>query len=401
MTANASRRSVLRSVLAGSTLLTAGAAAGEFARRSARGGRWHQHGYDAANTGRTPVTGPRRNPVTDWHSELPSADSAALVTASRVLVLSIAGRRSTVHALDRSSGSHRWSVPASDLIVNGVLAVDGDRVFLPGITRPQVAARSLADGEQSWHTDLREAIADPGVRSRLGVAGGFRTAPAVHEGTLYLKLRGGGGIVALAADTGNLDTVFPGPSTQFAVGGDTVCAARGSASLEEYGLTFFDARTGELAGDYTTSGRPGRPTLGSDHAFVGTSENRVHAVGHDGERVWTADTEGWPLSLALAEGVVVARTGESIHAIDAATGELLWRVTSGEARPAIANGVVYVSREKGFDAHDAESGRLRARYRNRDADGTVQFLSIVSSLVVATTPRGSVVAVGDSLSPIA
>jgi len=418
MTRDVSRRGLLGAMATGATVVTAGATGAVAGNAIPIRGSWNQHGATAANTSRSGDRGPRYDQRLRWHRRLPSADSAPLVVDDTALVLRVgdSGRNTSgggndassdrpaddgtyVQALYASTGRERWRASLSGSVVSGVLAADDERVFSAEVTQPRVTAHSLADGEQEW-----ERLIDSGGASdtTLAVGGGFRGAPRVRGDRLYLKSRSAGSaaasVVALDAATGRVETVFPGVFTHFAVGAGRLVGVSGSPFLEEYGLTLFDPESDDPQGrTYGTAGRPGRPTVGGDLVFIGTSENRLHAVDGDAEAVWTAGTGGWAVSLALVAGVVLAATDERLLAFDADTGRRLWSTAAGSARPVAANGVVYVDRPSGFDGYDVATGEAVVTYRNRWLPGTASHLSIAGNALLGTTARGRVFAVQEKI----
>ena len=399
MTRDVSRRGFLRGMLAGSAAVTAGAAAGAARGTTPIKGRWYQHGGDAANTNRTADRGPQFTQRTRWRDELPSTDSAPLVAGDTVAVLELSSEGPRIHALNTSTGTTRWRTSVPGSIVSGMLATDDERVFTATVLEPQVVAFDRTTGERRWRTDLGGA--EEGAQ--LGVAGGFRTSPLVRDGRLYLKSRAASSapasVIALDAATGEVESTAPVQSTHVAVGADRVVGSRGSAFLEEHGLEEIaldsEESTGELR--YETAGRPGRPTIGDDLTFVGTSENRLHAVDEDWEEAWTADTTDWAVSLAVADGVVLAKSGEQLLAFDAATGERLWSAPAGGPRPVVGSGVAYVGRENGFDGYNVGSGERVVTYRNPLLQGRMSHLSVAGGALLASAQRGAILAVQEQI----
>lgn len=397
MTWDVSRRGVLRALVAGSAAVTAGTTAASAGTTPIRG-NWHQHGGDAANTNRTGDRGPQYNQQTRWRERLPSADSAPLVVEDTVFVLGVNGGGQRVYALHASTGTDRWRASLPGPVVSGVLAANDRHVFTAEVVEPHISAFDRKSGERRWRTELTD-----GSGPQLGVSGGFRTAPRVRDGRLYLKSRSAGSnpasVVVLDTATGAVEATVPGLYTHVAVGDGSLVGARGSPFLDEHGLELVDV-AGEEPGEewtYETAGRPGRPMVGDDLLFVGTSENQLHAVDRDGETAWTADTSDWAVSLALADGVVLAKSGALLLAFDAETGERLWFGAAGGTRPVVASGVVYVGRTNGFDGYDVETGERVVGYRNPLVGGRVNHLSVAGGALLATAPRGLVLAVQEQI----
>lgn len=397
MTPGLSRRAVVRALAVGSVPAAAGKTAGETVDHATASGRWTQHGASGANTNSTEDRGPQYNQHTDWLVELPSADTAPLVVDDTVVVLDLSGGDVRVHGRHAGTGAERFTRTLDSTVVSGVLAADAQRVYTAAVVSPSIRAISVPDGTAAWQTTLDGTGEADGAEPALGASGGFRTPPRLHDGRLYLQSRSrgpqGGGVLALEAATGELTGVFTGTFSDFAVGPEWLVGTRASPSLGEWGLTCLSTAGGERRFRYSTAGRPGSPTIGDQRVFVGTSENRLHAVGPGGETLWTSATDGWAVSLALGSRAVLAQTDDSLVAYDVDTGNRRWETTAGTPRPVVANGHVYVGREQGFDCYELASGDRVATYRNRRLDGSMTHLSVAGSSLYATAPRGAVLAV--------
>ena len=400
MTRKVSRRGLLRALAGSSAVLTAEAGAGAARGPTPIRGRWRQHGGDAANTGRTDDRGPQYNQRARWRTDLPTADSAVLVDQNTAYLLEVENQGSQVRALWASTGTTRWRTSLPGPVVSNVLAVAGGHVLTAEVIEPRVVALDAETGEQVWRRRLDET---EGVEPELQVSGGFRTAPRVHGGRVYVKTRSVeadlASVVGIDPETGEVETSVPVQASHVAIGSGSLVSARGSAALETTGLRRFDLDAGPQSGAplYETAGRPGRPTIGEDLVFVGTSENQVHAVDENWERAWTAETTDWAVSLALADGVVLAKSGESLLAFDAATGERRWETAAGGPRPVVASGVVYVGRENGFDGYAVDTGKRVVTYRNPLLQGQLSPLSVAGGALLGTAPRGLAFAVQEKI----
>ncbi|HKE37874.1 MAG TPA: PQQ-binding-like beta-propeller repeat protein [Candidatus Baltobacteraceae bacterium] len=133
-----------------------------------------------------------------------------------------------------------------------------------------------------------------------------------------------------------------------------------------------------------------------------TGRERWHFATH-GERRFTAPgihgispaTEMMPdpfdvflSSPAVSDGTVYVGSGDhSVYALDAATGALRWKFTTGNvvhASPAVADGTVYVgSWDRYMYALDAKSGALRWKFATGDDRTIYNQVGIQSSAAVA------------------
>ena len=187
---------------------------------------------------------------------------------------------------------------------------------------------------------------------------------SVHEGPQKVGLR------VLDAGTGETHrdvtvTSGDGESTVGALYRDSVVSADGALYLMAFdGLYSFDP-SGEERWHVEFGGRPTNASLRSSHPVVAdgtvfaptastTSESvgteSLYAVDADtGETVWryvVSTDDGWTLSPAYADGVVyLAALDFGVVALSAATGDELWRapLPSVYGPPTVADGTVFVS----------------------------------------------------------
>jgi len=90
------------------------------------------------------------------------------------------------------------------------------------------------------------------------------------------------------------------------------------------------------------------PVVNGDHIYIGSSDGRLHCLGHDGKEVWHVDLGAAVASSpAIASGIVVAQTTSGrIAAVKAQDGKLVWSVSTGPALPLaweLTSGDYYVS----------------------------------------------------------
>jgi hypothetical protein len=118
-----------------------------------------------------------------------------------------------------------------------------------------------------------------------------------------------------------------------------------------------------------------QPIIAEGKVYVGAMNGSLYALDAlSGDTVWRYDTGGPILaSAAYAAGTVIAVSMDGrIHGINAADGTGVWTVTTGagiNAAPKIHDDTVYVgSRDGHFYAVDAASGTLRWTYQTRIPD---------------------------------
>lgn len=106
------------------------------------------------------------------------------------------------------------------------------------------------------------------------------------------------------------------------------------------------------------------PAVSGAVAYFGTRDGYLVALDLLTQQPkWSFDLGGYPVrsSPAIADRMVYIANGYSVFAIDANTGQQLWKFTmdyAGESSPTVADGMVYVaSKENHLYAIDAASGK--------------------------------------------
>jgi len=88
------------------------------------------------------------------------------------------------------------------------------------------------------------------------------------------------------------------------------------------------------------------PVVANGMVYVGAADENMYALNAStGEFVWRFRTGGYESSsAAVANGVVYAVGGNNLYALNAKTGDVLWAYTTGarvQSYPTVVNGVVY------------------------------------------------------------
>lgn len=214
------------------------------------------------------------------------------------------------HALDPVTGSQRWAFSTDDIIDNVATSADGVVAF--------------RDGGGQVH------VLDAGTGGGLWSAAGFTGPIEVSDGILY---------------TSSEDGVLHG---------------LGLTSGEEIWSQQMNAPAQSL-------------TITGGVAYVGTTGGEVFAIVlADGSRPWRSIRllSDLPSSMPITDGILYASSlqppGEpagELLAIDAASGEILWRFRSPSGRQvppgAVRDGVLYVGSESdGLYALNAANGEI-------------------------------------------
>ena len=109
------------------------------------------------------------------------------------------------------------------------------------------------------------------------------------------------------------------------------------------------------------------PVVAGDLVFVGTRAGNLLALDrYTGAVVWTADLESSVVGSAIVEGGVIYLASKSVYAIDAATGQQLWRHDVGGdiSRPIrLSNGIIAaISSDGNVNLISASNGRRRLTF---------------------------------------
>lgn len=245
-----------------------------------------------------------------------------------------------VYALDAMSGELVWeaTLGTESPAVRGGIAY--------GVHDDDVSALDAATGEPVW--------------SYAGGEEGFRNGVALVRGIVY-AVAPRGEVVALDASDGTLlwsrsirEDLWATPSV---AGGSVVV---GTVTHRVYSL---DASTGAVrwrirVPDYIISSA----AVSRGVIYVGMGEGLYALDARTGERIWRTERAAGTTP-AIADGLVYAGTGYGdVDAYDVSTGDLVWRFHAGggdvESSPTVANGVVYVgSNADTVFALDAGTGR--------------------------------------------
>jgi outer membrane protein assembly factor BamB len=166
------------------------------------------------------------------------------------------------------------------------------------------------------------------------------------------------GALALAASGCDWTNLGYGPARTGTSPGETTLGPGNVAGLQQA----WSAVIG--AGPSDQSAASWSPVVGSKKVLVGTNDGRLRAFDQAGvagcagapkvcQPVWTANLGGAPLTPSVAGGVVYVTAGNTMYALDAATGLTSWTAAPAVDSPVIDGGRVYVSAGTTIAAFDA------------------------------------------------
>ena len=295
-------------------------------------------------------------------------------------VLYVGAERDYTYALDAGTGDLLWRAetgllppPLTDSLRGSSPVVSGGVVYT-GSVGGDVSALAASTGELLWRHDAGRS-----VMSSLVVSGGI----------MYLKSWGDEAdanyMTALDSYTGDLLWKYvvgrPQSSRPFVVSGGLVYADSGGDSR---GSSVFalDGVTGVLHWRYDHARLLG---VSGESVYITSSWDGIVALAAGSPLLWRYEGVGFgPSPPAVFGGAAYVKIGNVVHALDADTGEALWRfkMDSHAVVPVSASGgVVYVGARDGWVyALDAGTGDLLWRYETGALHES--FLPTVSGGVV-------------------
>ena len=145
----------------------------------------------------------------------------------------------------------------------------------------------------------------------------------------------------------------------YLVSGTTAQTGAVSSLSSEDGSQLWSISLNSLA-DYS-------PVVAGDLVFVGTRAGDLLALDrYTGALVWTTDLESSVVGSAIVEGGVIYIASKSVYAIDAATGQQLWRHDVGgdvSRQIRLSNGIIAaISSDGNVNLINASNGRRRLTF---------------------------------------
>ena len=305
-------------------------------------GDWVQAGFDSAHSGfnrfETQINRGNVGTLTQlWASQVGVGllYASPVVCNGRVYIGSGDGR---MYAFDAATGATLWVGPQQSLFFLDSAAASHGLVFASSLYSTFLAYKADT-GEIAWTSQLRDV----------------RASPTLHGRTLYVGSFDGR-LAALDAETG-----APKWST------NAECCIFDQAPVVDGGrvfqmrtddtLTAYDAQSGEQLWSKPAFAT-GTQAAAYGMVFFTDFPNVVALDAATGEEVWRALGAGSAAPVVANRHVFVIQA--TLMALDAATGAVAWEAPAASIwGPSVANGVVYASSLNGeWDAFDERSGAL-------------------------------------------
>ena len=385
-------------------------------------GRWPRAGYDDRNSGFAPdVRGPTGTLAVKWQTDVPEGvyASTPVLADDRVYVgygvqrHNDQPRRVGIRILDAGSGETRANFTVARYDgepTSGALYRDSV-VYADGSLYVQAfdGVYSLTlDGEERWRVPMGGGPVNSIQRSAHPlVVDGVVYAPTASttwhsdaEEALYAIDDADGSEVWRYVPDAEQPWTFPP-----AYAGGVVYL-----SVLDHGVIALDAKTGDVLWQ-TQVPTNGTPTVANGRAFVsleppdGTVSHVVALDAATGEEVWRATGDGSWIGrrLTVARGRVYYRENlTDLVARDAATGEEVWRYTGAEAidpgQPSVTNETLYVpvdfggNDDSGIAVLDPETGEERGIASLGFDTGLTASVALADGIALVTAALGEVYA---------
>jgi eukaryotic-like serine/threonine-protein kinase len=311
------------------------------------------------STGVYVADGVRQPPSPQWIYRAESKGSITTPAISGDLVFF--GRNGRLHALDRATGTDRWTLRLDNVSISAP-AVAGDTVYVGAWE--ELHAYGVAKGEQKWifrprgETDDRY-FSDPIIVDGTVYSGGWHYFYAIDSVTGQEKWR-----VKLAGVPRSIATVYR----------DTIYIGTFNPDFEGSAFLYaFDSKTGQERWKLEASqgGISAAVAVTNDVVYVSSNEEMLLALdASSGREKWRYETEpGIMGAPAVAYGRVYFADSGVLYALDVRTGQRVWRQNVGggfDRDPIIADGILYVGNtETGLGT--LLSGKLTAVLHALDA----------------------------------
>ncbi|WP_248907814.1 outer membrane protein assembly factor BamB family protein [Halocatena marina] len=274
----------------------------------------------------------------------------------------------TLFALNRATGSKRWTVDMDnpENIYNGPPASIDGTVYLSG---QYTRAFDAADGTELW------TVEDSG-------AGMVATTERLHLAT-------GPRLFTLDRTDGSKiwQRNIGGSTARHAVADQTLYVGSGTPESGSFVIA-LDAATGERRWRTKLSHEFPRLIATDEHVFAATNTALYGIAADTGDILWSKESS--PLQTgqsenvsqpAIGDGVVYAAIGETMYALDRASGDVQWEMFiseyGGGPLVAHADGVVYSFYLDELLVLDAANGSLINTYRGPKGSDMLDFRILV------------------------
>ena len=286
-----------------------------------------------------------------------------------------------VYALDAATGDLHWSFETGDGIRLAPTVTD-DAVYV-GSDDDHVYALDRETGEPLWKHNTSDWV---------------EYSPSVSNGIVYILSEPYEEREVQARDgiTGDLLWAAKMPYTKrppVVIGGNVYVLSSGKLADEFQAL---DVSSGERLWVLNIEDVEYQPVVTGGTVYF-TGWDAAHAVDEaTGELLWSYDAKGGPTnsSVVVEDGICYFAPDGHVYALDAATGEVLWSYSDDyliPITPTVADGLVYVGtypfpRAGQFHALDAATGETV--WSRGPLDDDLESLAVVDGVLYAEGQNG-------------
>ncbi|MEF8858722.1 MAG: PQQ-binding-like beta-propeller repeat protein [Halolamina sp.] len=314
---------------------------------------WPTAGHDPARSSTNEnSSGPKTTPNARWIYEFTDDDRSVPAVVSDGLVF-VAGYQS-LRAVDNETGEEVWNV--TGVQPDAVSVADGVVISTEAGYSGEIRAYDATNGTERWNVTDFDADASVILNETLYVSSGeYLYTFDIQTGTEQWFVRSSADIsLALSAS------------------GDTLYAT-GKANNRDYGVYALNASDGTERWRFEMEGPVSmHPVVHNGSVYVGAGSRPRDGLSADydpkfyrlndtdGHIEWVFDVNTRPHGAAVADGSVYLAAGNTIYALDDATGERQWlHRLSGSLEyglsytridalaPAVTDGVLYAVNDRG------------------------------------------------------
>ncbi|WP_214401546.1 serine/threonine-protein kinase [Pseudonocardia lacus] len=264
-----------------------------------------------------------------------------------------------------ADGSRRWSSNVRISSGAALNAVDGVCVGFPGALADDVVAIDLAGGAPLWNAEIETLTAYP-------------AAPVGGAGRVVLVGREDGGPAAVhafgARDGARLWRTELGGTRAYGVAVDGDAAYSADDAGYAYGVDVASgvARWRTRVTEKVGEGAYSRPVTAGGRVYLADRDTLFALDGRTGQPVWSRPIDegiGESTTPLLADDrVYLSAVDDTLYALGAADGAVVWKAAAGSGGPVFAGRVVGTSTAAEVLGIDIDSGRtLWSRPVNTDS----------------------------------
>lgn len=326
--------------------------------------------------------------------------------------ISTNGTIRTVRPTARSWSRHRWQL-ASLSVAIALVMLTGLGIYLrqpeehPAVI-PAVQETAAADWPGFRGTSGRTGVAqgtpfskEPGVRWQTDVGGRIENPAAVANGMVYVPSGGPNGLLALDAQSGREVWHVAGIGGVSAVADSVLIVRDGGTDESNDDLIALDAKTGAERWRHAKSQDAGwTPVIDKGVVYIPALPNAMQALDiQTGETIWSMELPGAVTKSASLsdEMVIFGNTDGNLYALSRDDGQIIWTASlmgGVIGVPAIDRGQIFVSIREGdkpgLHALDLATGKVLWSHTGSSAD--VRYAAVSGGIVYFPSLDGTLTA---------